>query len=291
MKKILCAIDYSENAITALKYVNTMCKKLNASLLVTHVFNYPTVLGGEFTVSYPELEEQTFKQEQLQLNAFCKEHLGTDFDKNKVTIEVIENNSVVKALVSKADEIKAFMIVVGMKGKSALKDLIMGNTTKKLINKAPCLVLAIPEDTYYSEINTIVYATDFELDEDIEVIKKLTEVARVFDAKIEVVHIVTKKDYAGEAQMELFKKELKKTVSYPKLGFEILFAEDVFERLRVYLGDVNADLVIMLEREKSGIFKNLFHKDLVKKMENYGKVPLISFNEANFGMLDFLKFN
>lgn len=291
MKKIICATDYSDNAITALKYAYKMSEKLNASLLVTHVFNYPTVLGGEFTVHFQDLEEATFKQEQIQLNAFCKKHLGADFDKVRVTMEVIEDNSVVKALVSKADKINAFMIVAGMKGKSALKDFIMGNTTRKLIDKAPCLVLAIPEDTYYKEIKNIVYATDFEINEDIEVIKKLTEIAKVFDAKIKVVHIVTKQDYEGEAQMEYFKKECKKTVCYPKIEFKILFSEDVFNRLRVYLGDVDADMVIMLEREKSSIFNNPFHKDLVKKMEMYGKVPLISFNENNFGMLDFLKFN
>lgn len=67
----------------------------------------------------------------------------------------------------------------------------------------------------------------------------------------------------------------------------MLFSEAVFESLRVYLGDVGADMVVMLEREKHGFLKKLFHQDPVKKMESYGRVPLMSFNEVNHPTLYF----
>ncbi|WP_111707710.1 universal stress protein [Lutibacter citreus] len=290
MKRILCATDYSKNAITALKYAFAISDKLNASLLITHVFDYPTILETEVKESNPNLEGEAFKQEQLKLNKFCKLHLGDELNSKNVSTEVIENTSVVNGIIDKADDINAFMIVVGMKGKSFLKDLILGNTSRQLIDKSHCLVLAIPEDTYYNEIKTIVYATDFDLKEDVEVIEKLSGIAKAFDAKIEVVHISKKNEFGGEIQMNLFEDTLKNSISYDKIGFKVLYSEDIFDSLRVYLGDVNADMVIMLEREKSGFFNNLFHQDLVKKMELYGKVPLISFNENNFGLLHFLKF-
>lgn len=292
MKTILYATDYSDNSVAALKYAHKISTQVGARLVITHVFDYPTVLGNKaLSEPFPNLEKDAFKTHLTKLKAFYNQHLGDDLDEMNVSMEVVENKSVVNGIVSKADEIKAFMIVAGMKGKSALKEFIMGNTTRHLIDKAHCLVMAIPEDAYYNEIKTIVYATDFEVDADIEVIQKVIEVANAFDAKIEVVHISTEKEYAGAAQIDWLKNKLKKTVSYKKMGFKILFSEDVFDSLRIYLGDVNADLVIMLEREKSGFFKNLFHRDLVKKMEIYGKIPMISFNKNNFGMLYFLKFN
>jgi len=52
--------------------------------------------------------------------------------------------------------------------------------------------------------------------------------------------------------------------------------------LKSYIDNKEADMVAMLEREKSGFLKKLFHRDLVKEMESFGKVPLLSFNEANY---------
>lgn len=289
MNRIICATDYSENSITALKYAYSISKKLDTNLLVTHVFNLPTLLKIEFEESFINNEKELFKQQQLKLKKFCNLHLGDDFDEMNVTIEVIENSSAFKAIISKADEIKAFMIVVGIKGTNILKE-VMGSTTRQLIDKAPCLVLAIPEHIIYKEIDTIVYATDFEADADIEVIKKLSKVAKAFEAKIQVVHITTEKEYDVELQMNLFKDKLKKKVDYEKIKFKILVSDDVFNTLNTYLEEIDADIVVMLEREKRGFLNKLFHQDLVKKMDAYGKTPLISFNEDNFGMFHFLEF-
>jgi len=44
MKTILCATDYSPNSIAALKYAYAISKKMDAGLLVIHVFDYPTAL-------------------------------------------------------------------------------------------------------------------------------------------------------------------------------------------------------------------------------------------------------
>ena len=290
MKNILIATDYSTNAITALKYASTLSKKLNATLVVTHVFDYPTVLGDIVDEPFPQLEIDAFKTHYSKLKDFCKQNLEDNLQEMNISFEVVENKSVVKGIISKAKEIDAFIIVVGMKGTSLLKEIIMGNTTRKLIDKAPCFVLAIPENTSYKEIKTIVYATDFEVNPDIEVLQNVSILAKAFKAKIQVVHIVTKKEYAGDSQMEWFKEMLEKKIEYKNIAFEVLFSDDIFETLKVYLGDVNADLVVMLERDEFGFFNKIFHRDLVKKMEVYGQIPLMSFNENNFELLHFLDF-
>ena len=288
MKRILCATDYSSNSITALKYAYGISKNLDAKLFVTHIFDYPTILLTDVEEPLPDLEADAYRAQNAKLKKFCSKHLGANLGERNVVMEAVEDKSVVNGIVSKADEIHAFMIVVGMKGSNLLKELIMGNTTKKLIDKAHCLVLAVPEYASYEQINTIVYATDYEADADIEVIQKIAGIAQAFDATINVVHISTKKEYAGESQMAWFKAMLKEKVDYEKITFEIIFSETIYESLRIYLGDIGADLVVMLEREKRGFLRKWFHQDLVKKLEAYGRIPLMSFNENNFGMFHFL---
>ena len=65
---------------------------------------------------------------------------------------------------------------------------------------------------------------------------------------------------------------------------DILYSEDVFDTLKIYYRNSNADLIAMLEREDSGIASKVFHRDLVKRMESYGKIPLLSFNAKNYGI-------
>ncbi len=287
MKTLLYATDYSENSIPALKYAYALSEKLGMRLVITHIFEFPSILGAEALDNpLPHIQEVAYKTNRTKLEELCKEHLDGDWDSPNLRLEASENNSVLKGILAKAEEWHSQMILVGMKGETGLREMIMGSTTKKLIEKAPCPVLAIPSDMDNTQIKTIVYATDFE-EEDILAIQKLTEIAKPLDAQIKVVHISTKHEYAGNLLMDWFKELLESKVDYHKIEFELLFSEDIFDSLRDYLGVTNADLVVMLEREKKGFLKKWFHKDLVKKMESYGKVTLMSFNEHNLKTLYF----
>ena len=287
MKTILYATDYSENSVAALKYAHALNTQLGNRLVITHIFDYPTVLGTEgLDEPFPHLEETAFKNHRAKLEKFCEEHLGTDWQNPNIQLETVENKSVIKGIISVAVEWHAQMILVGMKGGSGLRELIMGSTAKQLIEKAPCPVLAIPSDASHAEIKTIVYATDFE-EEDIYAIRKLVEIGKPLGADIKIVHISTKDEYAGDLQMEWFKEMLEEKVDFQKMEFQLLFSEDIYDSLRVYLGDVGADLMVMLEREKKGFLKKWFHQDLVKKMESYGRVPLLSFREGHHQLFYF----
>lgn len=274
MKTILCATDYSKNSEAALKYAYLLSIGIGATLKVVHVFDIPTIMSTELKEPYYHLEADTFKMHTSKLKEFCKQHLGDELDKMNITVEAIEDKSIVNGITSKAIELNAFMIVTGMRGESKLKEIILGNTTKHLIDKSPCLVLAIPDDASYGQIKTIVYATNFK-EEDIDAIQILTEIAKPFNAEIRVIHISPLKEFDRKKLMDDFEENTKNRISYVKMVFGIIPSDNIFEDLRLYLGRVNADIIVMLERKNN----NLFHRDLVKKMESYGKIPLISFNE------------
>ena len=287
MKTVLCATDYSENSEAALNYAYALCKDIGANLKVVHVFDYPTLLD-DFSLEpkdpFPDIEGDAYKKHHLKLQEFCTRILNTELNELKVEIEAVENKSIVDGIVSKINETDAFLVVTGMKGGSALRELLMGNTTKHLIDRSPCPILAIPEDAGYTEIKTIVYATDFE-DEDIEAIKNLVKIAQPINAAIKVLHIHTQDEHAFKIKMKGFEKLLEEQVEYKKLSIDLILSVSVFNSLRIYLGDVGADLIAMLERKEKGINKKWFHRDFVKRMETYGRVPLLSFNDANYSNL------
>ena len=287
MRTMLYATDYSENSVAALKYAKKMAEQLNYRLVITHVFDFPIVLGLEgLDQPFPHEDENGFKRHRTKLEGFCEEHLGHTWKAPNVQLQPAEHNSVAKGIISVAEEWHAQIIITGVKGKNTLRELIMGSTTKRLIARAPCPVLAIPFDANYTSIKTVVYATDFE-EEDVYALRKLAEMAEKLEADIKIVHISTRDEYKGEMQLDWFKDLLGKKVTYENMEFMLLFSDDVFKSLHDYLSDVNADLMVMLEREHKGLIKKWFDRDLVKKMETYGKVPLLSFREGNHQLFYF----
>jgi len=289
VKTILYATDYSKNSAAALKYAHKMSEQLGTRLVIAHVFDYPTILGMKgLDEPFPHLEKDAFKLHRSKLEKFCTAHMGNAWEAPNIQLEAVKNKTVLNGIISTADEWHAYLIVVGVKGESGLRESIMGSTTKHLIEKAPCPILAIPADTRYSPIKTIVYGTDFE-NEDIYAIRKLVEMAKQLDAKIKVIHITTIKELSKANQMESFKNRLQQKVEYERMEFVHLVSENIFDTLRNYLGEVGADLVVLLERKKKGVFKKWFHWDLVKKMETYGNIPLLSFRGSNHQIFYFKK--
>jgi nucleotide-binding universal stress UspA family protein len=281
MKTIIFATDYSRNAVTAVKYAHGLSSKLGVNLLVIHIYSLPMMLGLEFDIFYDELEKTTLKKHNTKLKNFCKKHLGKDLAGINVKTEAFENLSVAHGILAKASANKAFMIVIGMKKESAIKELFMGDTSMSLIEKAPCPVLLVPENVSDNNLKSLVYATDFE-QEDIGAIYKFSQIAKRFDAKITVVHIAPNIIDDANIKMEWFKEMVEQKVTYKKIKYKVLFSEEIFGTLKAYLDSNKIDLVAMLEREKSGFLKKLFQRDMVKEMESFGKIPLLSFNEANY---------
>lgn len=280
MKTILYATDYSDNSIAALNFAYGLSNMFHADLILLHVFAINPTLVSPVSITYLRKQKEALKKHENKLTSFCEEHLGTKPDGKKLRVVVDENSLVWDGILEKREKFNAELIVVGMKGGSALREALLGSTTKDLIDSAPCPILAVPESMTVKDLKNIVYATAFE-QADIFAIEQLIGIIKPLKADLWIVHISTKKEYAGEDQMEWFKEMLGQKVSYKRINFDLRFSEDIFTALRDYLTEVNADLVAMLEREGQGFLKSLAHRDLVKRMTSESVIPLLSFNKKN----------
>ena len=281
VKTILYATDFSDNSISALKYAYALSSKTNSNLWVIHIFNH-AILSADLRDPYLLPKEESIKQKNAKLKDFCIKHLGSDYNSLNIKVEALENNNIVDGIISKAEKSHTSMIVVGMKGESTFVDFMLGSTTTQLIEKAPYPTIAVPANISLNELlKTVVYATDFE-EEDIRAISKLVEIVTPFNSTIHITHISTKKEYEGYQQMEWFKELLLTKIDYKNLEYYIFFEEDIYNSLCRYSNEVQADLIVMLERKKKGLFENIFHQDLVEKIKNHTAIPLMSFNEINY---------
>lgn len=280
MDALLFATDYSDNSIAALKWANRLRKEFNSKLYVVHIFDVSATFISTVSIAYARMEEAAYREHNARLLDFCVEHLGRDAQSDAVEILIGENSIASQGILEKAEKINPSFILVGSKGSSAVREFILGSTASALIEKSEYPVLTIPPGNRETEFKTIVYATAFE-EADINAIQKITELAKLFNASLKLIHISTKDEYAVEDQLQWFREMLREKVAYDDLEIDLQFSEDIFGALTEYLEEVKPQLLVMLEREGHHLISNLWHRDLVKRMKLEVDIPLLSFHRKN----------
>ena len=280
MHSLLYATDYSQASIAALHGAQMLSHKLHMRLVLTHIYDVPTALGTQLEGPFPDLRQDSLAAQRKKLEQFYAENRIPAFEPIEVQADPVENMSTLSGIISRANQWHTRIITVGMRGENPLKELVMGSTTKKLIDKSPCPVLAVPAGHRFSNISHIIYATDFEI-EDLHALEKVAEFSKAFKADLHIVHITGDKAYYGPDQMAWFKAMIQERISSDSLHFELIESNTIATTLATYAKNLGADLICMLERADRGIAKKLFHRDLVKKLAGSNNIPLLSFNEQN----------
>jgi len=282
MGPIICATDYSKNAITTLKFGYALCKKLKTQLIVLHVFDMNVGLVTPMSMTFAKMQKETFKNHLEKLSDFCEQNLGVIPDNRHLTVMVKENPILEEELIQTIHDHKAEMMLMGMRGSSNLKDVIFGSSTKKMIDDCPCPLLAVPTTLENFELGHITYATDFE-ETDIHALKWMVNtLALPLKSKVAIVHIATKAVGNEQDEMEWFKAMVQQKVTYDDISYDAIEDEDFLKGLTNYLDKTKSKLIAMLEREHHGVLKAWTHSDKVKMMSTRGHKTLLSFNSKCF---------
>ena len=282
MKSIICATDYSINSVAALKMAFALSQKMHCELVVLHVFDMGLNFANPLSLTYAKKEKKAFDGHKKDLRKFCQAHLNMEHAYADVKFVVKANALVKHGILEAIKEHDAFLLVLGHKGKGALTEAFFGSTTKDMLVECACPVLAVPSDWEKFEVNDILYASDFE-ETDIATIDWLVKVfGPSFNSNIDVFHVSTSGEYSGEDQMQWFQEMLGQKVSYEKIDFATARSEDVFGTLTDRVNETDADILVMLEREKEGFFSSLIKGDKVNQMISHGDIPLLSFNKNRF---------
>ncbi len=152
VENILLSTDGSEYSEGAIREAIKLAKKCSSKLTVLSVID----TNPEFDALAPQLMEKKEKEARQNLDAVQARarQEGVDCD----TI-VHEGEEPYKYIVDEAIKSKSTMIVMGRRGRTGLKRLMMGSVTARVIGHAPCNVLVVPKAAQL-EFKNIVVATD-----------------------------------------------------------------------------------------------------------------------------------
>lgn len=151
-KHLVACVDFSENAAKAVQFALHVAAQDKADLDCLHVFQSVTTLAldyGGFAAPLPPMvsDEESAKVWQTDLDAFL-EPLTRKADGLKITRLVKESPSIRDAIMEHVNGTQADLVVLGTRGKSGLRELLIGTTAEKILQYAPCSILAVKPDDF-----------------------------------------------------------------------------------------------------------------------------------------------
>jgi nucleotide-binding universal stress UspA family protein len=136
--KILVAIDGSEPSMDAADYAITMCKQYNAVLYVLHVIRADIDIFGAYGES--DFITTMRNEGETYLN---KVKLKAEEKNIQTKSEIIASINIAGGIVDYAQQKNIDLIVVGKRGLSGFKKLLLGNVAANTLSYAHCPVMVV----------------------------------------------------------------------------------------------------------------------------------------------------
>jgi nucleotide-binding universal stress UspA family protein len=142
LSKILVAVDGSEMSLKAADYGIEFAKKYDSKLIVLHVIHIPAA-GLMYTTesSFKQFIEKSKKESEEWFNIIRKKSKEREIEIKTETVE--ELYSIPGAIIKRAEEDNADVIIVGGIGKSGFKRLLLGSVATDVVRYSKCPVFVI----------------------------------------------------------------------------------------------------------------------------------------------------
>ena len=134
---IFLAVDGSEYSQRAIEYAKSLTESYEANLWLVHVFSHTSDLLG-----YQDFEKLYAKRKsagQAVLDSAKKILGSTTF---KVHEELLEGSEA-EAILTVAENHRADLIVMGTRGFGAVKGMLVGSVSRKVIHLSTCPVMVV----------------------------------------------------------------------------------------------------------------------------------------------------
>lgn len=276
MKKIILPSDFSENAwnaiFTALKlYANTTCHfyLLNAY--------EPGVLKPLGTKGHQRLDviyDSLSKNSEKKLSEILK-YLEINHKNPKHSFETVaKENTLEEAIKKVSTEEDIDLIVMGTQGATGAKQVFLGSNTVKVLNRIKNIpILAVPDSFNFQELKNIIFSTDFMRTYDKYEFEPLLELARLWNSKIEIVHV--SEEFKLNEKQQAQKDILEHRFSEFDYSFQDLpFKSSTAYTIGLHVSNRKSDILGII-RHQHTFWEKVIGEPVVKKIAFHSTIPVL----------------
>jgi nucleotide-binding universal stress UspA family protein len=263
MKRIVIPTDFSTNSIHAIDFAVHKLGDDDCKFTILHVYQIPQ--GGQSGLFY--LLEEMNKQATADMEELM-EKLSTRYTNKKPDFEAkVLQGDLADQTNAIAQEQGADCVVMGTKGASGIKEVLIGSNAVRLMGALKVPMYAVPAEQEYKAIKEVMVAYDGQ-----EPIEEACQAIMTFPKRHQLpltfFHVMTKegkevdnwdkmKEIFGDLQIKLIEVE----------------AEEFEEGLEKITEDKEALLVLV--RHKKSFWERLFNISDSRKALMHAKLPIL----------------
>ena len=266
MNTILAPVDFSDASTNALSFAAEFSKRASARLIVLNI------------LQSAEREEEA-KDKLRSIESDLKKTFGSELNCESS----LAHGNLVTTLKKTIEAQQPDIVVMGTKGASGLKKILMGSNTVNVIANTKVPVLVIPEVARFENFlnqgkNRIVLATDLDLLENEQALYVLKEIALLIIApKINVLSVRPKNTTLPD--LKRMERDFLLSFFTPELETEriTVFGNNVINGINYYLSkNEDSGLIAMIARDSG----HLVQKHYTREMASHTHLPLLVLHDG-----------
>ncbi len=284
MKRILIATDFSAAADDAAKYAIALATVIGTDAIITNAALVTT--DSPVEILWPKGDYQSLiRKNDIRLGDLSKKLIDSSFEHGGVTVAMPKvtvksgMGSVVDLLRETVQNGGIGLVAMGLSGSGNMKRLVLGSSSRDVIDSADYPVLLVPKGTVFKPITRIAFATDLSLN-DMECIKSLAGLAGLLQAELRIVHVIRPGLDSGVTEhINAFRTQLKNTISYDRIHYENVYCPKVEDGLCWLKDHGETDLLVMVHHRHNGI-NDFIKGSHSQKMARRTTIPLLIMPEG-----------
>lgn len=150
-KSIISCVDFSENSIAAAYRAGELAEQDGAKLHLLHVYQPPLYCEPAHGFAMPDSVASSYIFIEDKLKKRLEKLQGNLAEKHP-TIEITSSlkcfMSANHGIQERLEETKADLVVLGTRGRTGLKILLIGTTAERLIHDSPCSTYTVKPDGF-----------------------------------------------------------------------------------------------------------------------------------------------
>lgn len=272
IKSILVPTDFSENALSALKYAYAIAQKFNCRIRIAHAY---IAFHSGFQ------SEEANEQERLQAETEAKQGMEsflqalTVDQRTDITREFFKGD-LISAVQHWNEEELMDLIVMGINGASESEQQSLGNNSIDAARSSSVPAIVVPLETENFKLDQIAFFTNYN-DSDVNTLKKIDELFDSGQSDLRLIHIHESDDRPSDATLKMLQEWaalLSRKTGIDRLSWELVNGEESAVLVNEVAARNNTDLLVLNLTEKN-FFERLFHKNLVKAVIHQSKTPVL----------------
>mgnify|MGYP001820482560 FL=1 len=279
MKNVLIPTDFSENSWNAIKYALNFFRKSTTNFYILHINSLGNLIGTEtpYISTQEDIEEAFTKPSQKKLEDIKNriEHLPINTKHHFFTLT--DYNFFIESIRNNVDEKKIDCIVMGTKGASGLKKIIIGSNTGDVITKVKCTTLVVPENAEYEVPKEIAFPTDFSFFYPTETLAPITEIAKVHHAAVRILHVNKRNVELNQDQLHN-KQNLEDYFNGFEHSFHFLTNKHIEDAVQCFVESRDIDIIAMVAKNLN-YFQKILLSPTVKEIGYHTDVPFLVLHE------------